>query len=254
MISFLGTTASYLKPILSGCDRLCQQSLMASLQNYVEREDEAAISKLLDDKESRELIVKGLKQSPYSLLHHAAALRKDAALRVMMKKLPLEVWNLRTKEDLQHTPPIVGGRTPIMFAAESNGCDIIVALRDAVECYIWDRERGGRYGASGQAALEELDALKAEFTCPFGVVSFAGIWLQIINAQDDQGDTPLLLAVKKDRLESVRELLDLGGSAYIRNRLGQNAADLILALPKGSPVRECFVKSTASLPSRCTIS
>ncbi|GAB3094348.1 hypothetical protein [Bordetella muralis] len=227
---------------------------MDSLERYVKQNDEAGINSLLEDRESVEWIVKGLKQSPYSLLHHAAALRKDAALRVMMQKLPLEVWNFRTKEDLEHTPPIVGGRTPIMFAAESNDCEIIVALRDAVECYIWDRERVGRYGASGQAALEELDALKTEFTCPFGVVSFAAIWLQIINAQDDLGDTPLLLAVKKDRLESFRALLDLGGRADIRNREGCNAADLIFALPKGNPIRECFMKSPASWGARCTIS
>jgi len=252
MAKISDTVASCLKPLISestsACDSSRRQALMAHLEKYVEQDDDVAINNLLDDKKSVELIVKELKQSPYSLLHQAAAQRQDKALMAMMNKLPLEVWNFRTQENLEHTPPIMGGRTPIMFAAESNNGKIIFELRYGVSCYVCDRQSPVRRASPSQVSLEELDALRAEFKCPPGKVHSADIWWEIVNAQDDAGNTPLLLAVNKDRYESFYQLLTLRADPDIANRSGHTARSVILASPSG-PIREFFLKSTAQ-PSR----
>ncbi|CAM3958916.1 hypothetical protein GCM10027287_42910 [Bordetella muralis] len=256
MTKICDPVVSCLKPYISGSksegDSLRQQSLMDSLKKYVEQDDEAAINSLLDDKKRIEWIVKGLKQSPYSLLHQAAAQRKDKALMAMMKKLPIEVWNFRTQENLEHTPPIMGGRTPIMFAAESNNGEIIFELRYGVSCYVCDRQ-----SASGQAlsqvSAEELDVLRAEFKCPPGRVWAADIWWLIVNAKDDEGNTPLLLAVNKARYESFYQLLTARADPDIANREGHTARSVILDSPDG-PIREFFLESAPPPPSPPSLS
>ncbi|CAM3934523.1 hypothetical protein BOTU111921_01625 [Bordetella tumbae] len=253
MIKVSSGVASYVNPIPPECTYL-DQTPMESLKKYVEQDDDAAINSLLDHQENVALIVKGLKNSPYSLLHQAAAQRKDNALMAMMEKLPIEVWNFRTKEDLTHTPPIIGGRTPIMFAAESNNGELISKLFYAVTSYIYDRQDAfSMYGAlPSQASLEELDAVRKEFKCMYGKVESNEIWLKILNAQDYEGDTPLLLAVKKNRYDSFYQLCIFGAQPDIPNCLGDSARSAILALPAKYAIRTRF-EEFAAPQSRCTV-
>ena len=161
----------------------------------------------------------------------------------MMKKLPAVVWNFRTRENLEHTPPIKGGRTPLMFIAECNNGKMVFELFNAVSDYTFHCERDGTIQAK-----RRLDELRKEYNCWLPGDS---AWSKIVNAQDDEENTPLLIAVKQGKFSSFYQLFLWHADPDIFNSDGETARRVILNSP-GSPIHEKFLELTTPR-MRCSI-
>jgi hypothetical protein len=204
-----------------------QARIMQRLSDYIESDDAGAIEDLLEDQTDFALIVAAIKGSVYSPLHYAAAHRKEGALDVLLKTLPIGVWHVRS-QDRQCTP--------FMLAAEQGHSqfarDLHERLISATVACILDTQRA-----------DAVQTLKAEFECPPDTadapssdarVVFNSVWTSINNATDVDGNTAAHLAFKNEQFGCCYTLITWGASPRVQNHKGESVKSLAAELPKDS--------------------
>lgn len=215
-------------PHETGSRAPCQRTLMHHLAAHVHADDGPAIAALLENQPDCDAVVAGLRASLYSPLHQALAHGKVSALKTLLDRLPLGVWQMRTADT---------GRTPLMSAAE-NGHGVVA--------YDIMREVHARVNNAGRQSLFKRPGFIAALTQEFDCEHEAGcpkcnVWLKIVNATDAQGNTALVLAVQNNHVEGTAALLDLAADHEIKNNVGDSAASLVMELPKKSKMHRLFV-------------
>jgi len=223
--SLIETTRAYLlsEPPPANASEQHKQELMRKLDSHVAANDATSVASLLDNSQDRGIIAQALKASPYSPLHHAAAQGKEKALKAMLEKLPLDIWNIRTHEKQ---------RTPLMLAAE-NGRDLaIYEFRNGFNHHIHKHAT-----LSPAARSTPVNDTPKRPGWPPNNQHASHQWQAIANARDSDGNTPLLLAVQNNHLCCCNALLTVRlGELGARNKLGQSA----LSIARQSPDSELY--------------
>lgn len=224
--SFIETSRTYLlsasAPTTASERRM--QTLMSKLAHHVARDDAAEIEMLLTREQNANLVAIELQKSPYSCLHHAAAQGKTKALRSMLGNLPLDVWNSRTQKKR---------RTPLMLAAQNGHARTIYEFYDGFHYHM--RQRANLYPGTEPATLHEPHT-------DYGAVRARQhadqLWKAIVNAQDIDGNTPLLLAVQNNHARCCDALLTVQlTTPETKNRLDDNALSVARRLPNAEIYR-----------------
>lgn len=215
---------AYEMPVNASGEVLRQQDLIQTLAQYVSRDHAGGVRWLLSDDANVGAITEGMRESPFSSLHYAAARNKQAALMAMIERLPLTVWNLRARES---------GQTPLMLAAEQGNHEMALQLFLRLHTHVSTCQRMPR-----DAGDRELHALAQAYGCHASDShGDRGIWRRIVNARDHDGNTALLLAVKSRRLACSNMLLELTADPEIPNHRGESARSVVLKLPAGAEMR-----------------
>ncbi|MVW72260.1 hypothetical protein [Bordetella sp. 15P40C-2] len=198
------------------------ESLSKELHEYVQLDNAHAVRDLLSNDGNLKLFVEGLYQSPYSSLHYAVDHARGDVLVVLLDKLPLDVWLLRTEES---------GRTPLMLTSDkgkgehpySDGSlldDLIAQIRynrywptnrspDLVTTFTWEDKWTGT----------RKEAIAA-----------------IINATDLKGNAALHLAFERENWEFCAKLIVAGAKTNIANDEGRTVLALIQGLSADVPL------------------
>lgn len=210
--SFIETSRAYLlsAPALPWASEQRIQTLMKQLSSYVARNDAAGIEMLLKHEENLSVVAVELQSSPYSCLHHAAAQGKTQALKALLENLPLDVWNSRTQKKR---------RTPLMLAAQNGHAKTIYEFYDGFNHKM--RRRANLCVSTEPPALHDRHT---DYDLPRPAQHANQLWQTIVNAQDVDGNTPLLLAVQNNHTRCCDALL-LGKLTNLdtKNSVGDNA-------------------------------
>lgn len=122
------------------------------------------------------------------------------------------------------------GMTPFLFAAEKGDISILRTLaQHGANPYTTDKD-----GRNALHYAAEYDNPKA--------ASFLITYLHLNpNSQDHQGNTPLLIALKRGHIHTAQTLSQLGANPKIPNHQGENAFDIAkqmsIDLPSPRPSR-----------------
>ncbi|MVW78919.1 hypothetical protein [Bordetella sp. 02P26C-1] len=211
------------------------ESLSKELHEYVQLDNADAVRDLLSNDGNLKLFVEGLYQSPYSSLHYAVDNACGDVLVVLLDKLPLDVWLLRTEES---------GRTPLMLTADkgkgehpySDGSLLDILIEQIKYNRYWPTDRSPDLVTT--FAWED----KWTGTRNEGIAA-------IVNATDLTGNTALHLAFERENWEFCAKLIAADAKTDIANDEGKTVHALMQGLSADVRlfrlIEDC---STVSLP------
>src|SRR5690606_17442888 len=131
----------------------------------------------------------------------------------MLELLPIDT--------LQTCEPLTGFNV-LLQAAERGRSDVIMNYHRTLR----DRYLDENLNTSQTYLSQAASRLRERFGFGKKAESFESQWDNIVNAQDRNGDTALLLAIRNKNEQCVRVLLALRANIYIKNYAGQSAVSL----------------------------
>lgn len=203
--------------------------LMRILGCCVTLNDGAAIRVLLSSDQDVSAVANQLTSFFASPVIRAVRDEKFSALQPMLELLPIDV--LQGCEDET-------GFNVLMQAAECGRADVIMNYhRTMRDRYV------GEHSNIGQSYLSyAASALKNRLGLGEKVESFDSYWQKIVNAQDKNGDTALLLAIKNKHELCVRVLLALRANIYIKNDAGESSLSMACGTDGSPAIKNIFLR------------
>jgi len=180
--------SSYLSSYMASSDHNADgRALMRRLEEYVDDDDAENLKILFANEQDFGELSTLLKISDYSILHHAAEYGKFDALRTMIETFPFEAMDSRAP---------YGGRTLLMSAAEHGHRDLLWLCHDALQekC----RQETDR---------SAIESVRRQLGYETEIDRFDDRWKRLVNSKDNDGMTPLWLAVENRHLQCAVELL-----------------------------------------------
>lgn len=193
-----------------GHDYARKHLLLTRLTDHIADNDAEGIRALLAHNRDVVMALMALQESAYAALFHAAALGKSDALYTVLEKLPADVLSLRRPKD---------GRTLLMLAAHNGHARIIVNHHRVLR----EKQRD-LFLTTGHALSHYVPAHtdKADGR-ELRLEDFGRQWLTTVNARDQAGNTPLLIAVKRGHYLCARILLMFSADPHIPNTTNESA-------------------------------
>jgi len=202
--------------------------LLQKLIEFIDQDCGAGVRLLLSDVRHLDMIVDEIKKNELKPLHLAVAQQKNQALSALLALLPLALWRL---------PESTMGFTPLLTAAQNGNGEFIEGLWDAIGNRLLENELSLSTLESDYA----LYSLMGEFNCVSDVGRPAEkIWKALVDVKDDQGNTPVLLAVKNNHVKATVLLVKLGADYTMTNSLGESARGLAFSLPANPRIQRLF--------------
>lgn len=180
-----------------------QQVLLQRLEQYIVANDEFALLALFTDDADSQFIAAGLKASPTSLLHMAAAQANGHVFRVLLSQLPLDVLTY-------HTMPM--DHSPLISATQGENSMNIVWFLSAVESKMRNEN----------PTLNALQAVQHRYFHPAW-----DTYRTVVDATDADQNTALMVAIRANNVDAVTALLLCNAGLSGENSAGETVHDLI---------------------------
>lgn len=220
---------NFVPVFLPSPDLSLSSKLVKTLIHLIDQDCGDGIRLLLSEARHLDMMVNEIKKTDLQPLHQAVINGKNRALSALLAMLPLSIWLL---------PEPHMRRTPLMLAADNGNADFIENLWDTISNRLLDYE-------INFSALEGnylRHSLMKEFDCVQEMKQPAEkIWLKLVDAKDREGNTPILLSVQNNHVQSTVLLVKLGADYTISNESGENARGLAFSLPADLRIQRLFV-------------